>query len=168
MKFILTLNLEAESYSAVESLAQDAFGTGVKISSIFAPLEPAGVAVDTPAGTVTMSSVPAPEETPAEGPNPDEESVEEAAARKRSEASKKAAATKAKNKAAAAAKKGKAAAPAATEGALKKAVKAAVEATGLDAVRSVFAGFTGKSGDPCEKLSDVKPADYGAVIEALG
>lgn len=101
--------------------------------------------------------------------------AEEQAAAKRSAAAKKAAATKAENKA------GKEAAakaeaeltgedpvvPKATEGALKKAVNAGVEAVGVDAVRLEFNKFKAKNGDECMRFTDIQEVDYAAVIAKL-
>ena len=146
MQFTITLHLDADSYASVESRALDAFGTGAEILSIFRRPEPAA--------SLAPISVPAAAE-----PEPEVKAAPKKAAPKKA-SPKKAAPKKATPK--------KADAPVVTEGALKKAVKAAVEATGLDAVRSVFAGFKGKDGEPCYKLSDVKPSDYAAVIQELG
>lgn len=101
-------------------------------------------------------------------------------AAKRSEAAVKAAATRAKNKRDKEAKKTTpkkvsgettappvADAPKVTEGMLNKAIRAAVEAVGIDGVRSVIGGFKSKDNKPCTTLTSIKEVDYAEVVEAL-
>lgn len=89
----------------------------------------------------------------------------------RREAAQRGAETRAKNKAEKEVEAGSAPpiaeTPKVTIAAVEKAIRAAVEAKGIDAIRSVYSGFTGKDGEPCVKLSEIKESDYAAVIEEL-
>jgi len=172
MKATVTISFEVDDLESVERIIKSGTGSATEVES---------VAVDTPAGTVRLTSIPAPE-APAEAPVSDA-GAEDAAVAKRKAAAAKARETRAKNKAKRDAANTEVVAevddetPAETPAKkpdakvtdldLKKAVKTAIESKGIDAVRSVFASFKSKSGEPCAKLSDVKESDFSKVVEAL-
>jgi hypothetical protein len=171
MKATVTIQFIADDLESVERIIQAGLGTSAKVETV--------VEVPTclpPSEPNLAESV---QKAVEDGIAKDDA---EEAARKRSEASKKAAATKKRN---AAAKEAadqakvntsvdknlkKADAPKAakvSDGDLKKAVKDAIADNGIEHVRKVFSTFDSKDKKPCVKLSDVKPGDFAAVVEAL-
>ena len=95
------------------------------------------------------------------------ESIKEAPAEEKPETKKPAAKKPAAKKPAKKKEEPKAAAPKVSETELKKAVSTAIAQTSVNEVREVFSRFKGKDGNPCAKMSDVKPSDYAALVEAL-